>query len=672
MPTLLDDLVAYYPLDEASGNAIDSHTGSHDMTETSGTIAAGTGGRDFEAGDTEYFTVADHADFSVDSFTLAVEVELESKPASGMYIVSKWGAGGNRSYRLFWDNGPDRFVFVVSNDGGASVSITANNLGAPALATKYHIIVKHDTDKELISIQVNGGQPNTLSHTTGLFDNTGPFVLGALFTTSASSYFDGIIGKMGLWGRVLLPIEERALYNSGSPIGYASFGTNIPEPFITKSIGTDTHQAQSGTIDALSAGTTAITGTSTAFSTEFTTSNRLVLELDDGSFHSYEITAITNDTSLTIAGGLFEATDGDETPFKEGSARDYSTITAWEADLDNDTPYDDGDNAIGEMYDDSSFDESPIVNGGIAIGGSWGKLASFDLTVPEAERHDGTAGTGARLVFNAGISESGIEFRYSSVAMPYEFSWLEIDCNGQYQNETVKDQEATGTVTKIMRHLIMHGSLIDLDEVNHYGFQIKGGSSSTLQVFERIIIYDYETQTDTGWMSAFQLLENRQRLYNITIHNFRSTAGAADITGVTAWVPSTSSYVDTSTDEVKNVVCTDVSSFSATAKCFDVPNTTVSNNASSDATASGTGSLTSITAADQYVSVVEGSEDLHLKSGADCLDVATDLGTTPEGVNIDIDGRDVDAEGDTWDIGADEFVAVGGGTITPFMMQMAG
>ena len=34
-----------------------------------------------------------------------------------------------------------------------------------------------------------------------------------------------------------------------------------------------------------------------------------------------------------------------------------------------------------------------------------------------------------------------------------------------------------------------------------------------------------------------------------------------------------------------------------------------------------------------------------------------DLVTTPTYVNIDIDGRDRDAAGDTWDIGADEFVA---------------
>jgi len=51
-----------------------------------------------------------------------------------------------------------------------------------------------------------------------------------------------------------------------------------------------------------------------------------------------------------------------------------------------------------------------------------------------------------------------------------------------------------------------------------------------------------------------------------------------------------------------------------------------------------------------------GSEDLHLKAQSDAIDAGTDLGTTPSGVEIDINGRDRDSQGDTWDQGAHEFV----------------
>jgi len=53
-------------------------------------------------------------------------------------------------------------------------------------------------------------------------------------------------------------------------------------------------------------------------------------------------------------------------------------------------------------------------------------------------------------------------------------------------------------------------------------------------------------------------------------------------------------------------------------------------------------------------------KDYHLAStDTDAIDAGVDLGTTG-GVNIDIDNRDRDALNDTWDIGADEYVAAGG------------
>ena len=37
------------------------------------------------------------------------------------------------------------------------------------------------------------------------------------------------------------------------------------------------------------------------------------------------------------------------------SSRDYSDINAWEADLNSDSIYSNGDTAIGEIYADSRF-----------------------------------------------------------------------------------------------------------------------------------------------------------------------------------------------------------------------------------------------------------------------------------------------------------------------------
>ena len=61
------------------------------------------------------------------------------------------------------------------------------------------------------------------------------------------------------------------------------------------------------------------------------------------------------------------------------SSRDYSTIAAWEADLDNASVYSSADDVIGELYADSEFNEDLDIDGGGTIG-----LDSITLTSSSA------------------------------------------------------------------------------------------------------------------------------------------------------------------------------------------------------------------------------------------------------------------------------------------------
>ena len=68
-----------------------------------------------------------------------------------------------------------------------------------------------------------------------------------------------------------------------------------------------------------------------------------------------------------------------------------------------------------------------------------------------------------------------------------------------------------------------------------------------------------------------------------------------------------------------------------------------------------------------FVSTSACTEDLHITEDSVCVDAGTDLGTTG-GTQTDINGRDRDSEGDTWDIGAHEFVADADTTGAAFIM----
>lgn len=232
--SLLTSLVSSWELNEASGNALDSH-GSNTLTETSGTIGAssgpgGSGGsRDFEAGDTEYFTLADNADLSVGDIDWTIEVwaNFESKNVSGQgVILSKWDAGASqREYQIDYDSGTDRIRFVVSNNGTSSTTHPATTLGSPSTGTWYQIVASHDAASNLISIQVNNGTANTTSYSLGGRNGTAAFALGANFTSGApQNHFDGLISKARLWKRLLTSGEITSLYNSGNGLAYSSFG----------------------------------------------------------------------------------------------------------------------------------------------------------------------------------------------------------------------------------------------------------------------------------------------------------------------------------------------------------------------------------------------------------------------------------------------------------------
>ena len=109
------------------------------------------------------------------------------------------------------------------------------------------------------------------------------------------------------------------------------------------------------------------------------------------------------DMSYSQAAGVFKRT--------------YSTISAWESDLDNTDYYSSSDDAIGEAYNDSTFNEQVIIDGGGTVG-----LSSVKLTVPSSQRHEGKAGTGTKIEYTGSASISFL-IKRSNITV----EWLELD-----------------------------------------------------------------------------------------------------------------------------------------------------------------------------------------------------------------------------------------------------
>lgn len=370
----------------------------------------------------------------------------------------------------------------------------------------------------------------------------------------------------------------------------------------------------------------------------------------------YLITGISgSDLTVIDTEGVGSAPDASGTT-QAVTNRYYATMTLADADVSNTTFPTASTSGIFEPYNDgdTAYDESVTANGTAT------NLSSLKYRVPLAERGDGTAGTGARIVRT---TSSSIIFDVGSgTSLDYSLVGLEIDGNGQQitgPNGAVRlrmGSSNTGFVQQILLHDCTSSSANPMCGLN--------GSRGITNLID-CIVYDIES-THTGGRDVSGIkqasLQNDLTL-NCTAHNTQNNNGSGDCFGIQTADASAS-------DKVQNCISTDSDQGDTSGSELDYspasPSTvTMDHNLSSDTTASGTGSLTSRSAANQFVSTTQGSENLHLKSGADAVDTGVDLGTTPSGVQFDIDNRDRDTEGDTWDMGADEFVTAVGGTILP-------
>jgi hypothetical protein len=215
--SLLDNLVSYWKLDEASGDALDAH-GANDLTDNN-TVGSATGkinnGRDFEKDSAEYFSIADNADLSTGDidFTGCLWVKFESTPTANQYLMIK----GNE-YNLLYENSgsQNRLSLYVAN--------FALRIGtfAPTLDTWHFIVFWHDAAGNTLNIQVDNGTPeSSATGGTAPSDDTGVFQLGAV--SGGTETFDGVMDEVGFWKRVLTADERTELYNSGNGLSYDDF-----------------------------------------------------------------------------------------------------------------------------------------------------------------------------------------------------------------------------------------------------------------------------------------------------------------------------------------------------------------------------------------------------------------------------------------------------------------
>lgn len=181
----------------------------------------------FDLANNESLSIVDNAALSTGDVILQGEawIKLDTIGAD-RDIAGKWlPIGDHREWRVFYDHSSLRFRFEVSATGSSTVvNVDADNLGAPAVGTRYHLIWWHDPAANTINIKVNNGTVDSQAHTGGMSDKDGAFYIGS--TDGGSVEMDGQIGPLRLWkgGTVLTDAMHTWLYNGGNGRFHSDYG----------------------------------------------------------------------------------------------------------------------------------------------------------------------------------------------------------------------------------------------------------------------------------------------------------------------------------------------------------------------------------------------------------------------------------------------------------------
>ncbi len=220
-------MVDMWELAEASGSATGAHAGIV-LAETAASVGTGTLGgraaRDFEYSDNKWLSTTNTAMnlTAHEAFTVAARFNMESQPAfENVGMLGRNDYNQDRVWHLQWrDTQGLRFYVNSAYSTGAFVESSI----ALAVATTYTVIAWHDPVADLIYISVNNETPISTAWANGVNTvsvATVPFTIGAGDITDARKW-DGLIGSVGFWKRVLTAGERTEFYNSGNGVAYAA------------------------------------------------------------------------------------------------------------------------------------------------------------------------------------------------------------------------------------------------------------------------------------------------------------------------------------------------------------------------------------------------------------------------------------------------------------------
>lgn len=219
--TLLDDIIAYWNMDEASGN-IEDEVSTNDGTAASTAPTYSQGGRVGTSIRFNYLptygngTRFDIGDDILQTNQVTVSAWVYPIEDSDDFTILSNSYSTTYGYRLYC-GGAGGGVAADADDGTHSQTIDSYPTHTMTGETWNHIVLVIDGTN--ITLYVNNSQWATASFAYSIgYGSNCSVTIGA--NANNSNSFGGRIDEVGIWSRALTSDERTELYNSGNGITY--------------------------------------------------------------------------------------------------------------------------------------------------------------------------------------------------------------------------------------------------------------------------------------------------------------------------------------------------------------------------------------------------------------------------------------------------------------------
>ncbi len=330
-----------------------------------------------------------------------------------------------------------------------------------------------------------------------------------------------------------------------------------------------------------------------------------------------------------------------ETSSINKTGQDYDTLTLWEDATDYDlTASNTGDGAIeiAECYDDGgALDDIITVSGATNNSTNYRKI-----TVPESERHNGTA-SGGGFTIDPTTAGAPVTIVDSNTIV----EWLNI--TGFYPNGTSGTTGIALSGTSTRKNMTVRYNLVHDNATNSNPIRGISAPNNTHKIYNNIV---FNLLSNTSYLGTYGINVGGNDGVNNTVYAINNT-GMGVATGFVATEGVGVLVNNIAMDCEVNFSSNDDDFYFASGTDYNACSGSTCSAGDGDAF-NGTHDLTNLNSDDLFVDKANG--DLHLKAGASVINAGSDLSA--------VFATDIDygLRGNSWDIGADEYNTSGGGS----------